>query len=203
MLALDARSGDGRARLRRRRWRAPTCWRLPPRRFDVGFALDADAAEVRPGLVEVCLDVRMDRAVVCPARLRQPRADECRHRRGRHAMADEVPTPLPVQALDHATGYLLAAEAVDGLRDRWNTWWVRSVGPRWPARPWLTELAGDDGPPLADAVGNDATPETTSWGPGHRRPPVTISGAPVRWDRGACHLGSADPEWPPARSRAS
>ncbi|MEZ3498693.1 CoA transferase [Pantoea sp. KPR_PJ] len=33
----------------------------------------------------------------------------------------ETPTPLPVQALDHATGYLAAAAALEGLRQRHTT----------------------------------------------------------------------------------
>ncbi|MCB0997690.1 MAG: CoA transferase [Acidimicrobiales bacterium] len=206
---LDARSGDGRARLRRLLAGADVLVHgYRPGALDALLALDADArAEVRPGLVEVCLDAYgwtgpwsarrgFDSLVQMSAGIAEA---------GMRWAGREVPTPLPVQALDHATGYLLAAEAVDGLRDRWNTGWG-SLRRASLARTavWLTELAGDDGPPLADAPWGDATPETTPWGPGHRLPaPVTISGAPVRWDRGACHLGSADPEWPPARSRAS
>jgi hypothetical protein len=33
-------------------------------------------------------------------------------------MAAEQPTPLPVQALDHATGYLMAAAVVRGITRR-------------------------------------------------------------------------------------
>ena len=57
-------------------------------------------------------------AMARPAWVRQPRADELWDRRSRHARAAcDRPTPLPVQALDHATGYLTAAAAVRGLHE--------------------------------------------------------------------------------------
>ena len=37
---------------------------------------------------------------------------------GMHQAKSAVPSPLPVQALDHATGYLMAAAAIRGLRER-------------------------------------------------------------------------------------
>ena len=40
---------------------------------------------------------------------------------GQHWKQGEVPTPLPVQALDHATGYLMAASALRLLTERLNT----------------------------------------------------------------------------------
>ena len=206
---LDARSRDGRVRLRRLLAGADVLVHgYRPGALDALLGLDVDArAELRPGLVEVCLDAYgwtgpwsarrgFDSLVQMSAGI----AEAGMRRSGR-----EVPTPLPVQALDHATGYLLAAEAVDGLRERWETG-CGSFRRASLARTavWLTGLAGDDGPPLAEAPWNDATPETTPWGPGRRLPaPVTISGAPVRWDRGACDLGSAEPQWPSARSRVS
>ena len=109
----------------------------------------------------------------------------------------DVPTPLPVQALDHATGYLMAAEVIDGLRARWET--GRGSASRVSlARTavWLTGLPADaDGPPPETPWG-DATFEATPWGPARRlRPPVTIAGTPMQWDRPASTLGSDDPRW--------
>jgi len=46
------------------------------------------------------------------------------------------PTPLPVQALDHATGYLMAAAAVRGLAERLKT------GRGFEARTSLARVAG-------------------------------------------------------------
>jgi hypothetical protein len=51
---------------------------------------------------------------------------------------------------------------------------------------------------LAAETPEDVAPdiETTEWGPAHRlRPPLEISGAPMRWDRPAGALGRSPPEW--------
>ena len=39
-------------------------------------------------------------------------------KRGCASLASDRPTPLPVQALDHATGYMMATAAVFGLANR-------------------------------------------------------------------------------------
>ena len=105
------------------------------------------------------------------------------------------PTPLPVQALDHATGYLLAAAVVRALRVGAST-----------ARCSLARTARllVDGPPgsfddaLAPLTAADFGPdvEATTWGPAHRlSAPLTIEGVPMRWDRPAVALGSSKPQW--------
>lgn len=49
-----------------------------------------------------------------PPGLRRPGTDEQRHRERRHGLETHGQTgaTLPVQALDHATGYLMAAAAI-------------------------------------------------------------------------------------------
>jgi crotonobetainyl-CoA:carnitine CoA-transferase CaiB-like acyl-CoA transferase len=112
----------------------------------------------------------------------------------------EKPVPLPVQALDHATGYLLAAAAARGLAMRSRTACGLS------ARLSLARTAKallDAGTaerqsafePPSSAEFNPVI-ESTSWGEAHRLlPPARVSGAPMKWTRGACALGSAAPRW--------
>jgi crotonobetainyl-CoA:carnitine CoA-transferase CaiB-like acyl-CoA transferase len=110
------------------------------------------------------------------------------------------PTPLPVQALDHATGYLMAAGAVLGLLRRLET------GCGCEARTSLARMgfllarhaAAGDREPLAPETSADLDPrpEMTPWGPARRlRAPVDVAGAPLYWQRGAAPIGSDPPKW--------
>ena len=110
------------------------------------------------------------------------------------------PVPLPVQALDHATGYLMAAAALRGLAGRWRD--GRPATARLSlARTalLLTDHAGSEaGPALQEPSDDDpaTTVERTPWGPALRlRSPVAIGNAPLRWDRPAAELGSSDAAW--------
>ncbi len=110
------------------------------------------------------------------------------------------PYPLPAQALDYATGYLLAATAVRGLIGR-----EQGAGAL-TARLSLarTAMLLLDQPPAASetapaAIHNadyaDAI-EATSWGPARRlRPPLAVGNAPMQWDFGARQLGSDTARW--------
>lgn len=169
------------------------------------LGLDSAARQaLRPGLVDVCLDAYgwtgpwagrrgFDSLVQMSAGI----AAE-----GMRRLGTDKPTPLPVQALDHVTGYLLAAAAAAGLARR------RATGRGMVARVSLARtahlLAGltvaPDQPGFAPRGPDDEDPviEATSWGPAHRlRPPLRIDGVPMRWDRGASALGSTDPVWLP------
>jgi len=110
------------------------------------------------------------------------------------------PVPLPVQALDHATGYLLAAAVVRGIAQR-----ARGGGAL-TARLSLARTAkllidaghGDAHPPLAEENSADLVPgtENTSWGAaGRLRVPLAVDGAPMRWVLPATDLGTAQPRW--------
>lgn len=110
------------------------------------------------------------------------------------------PTPLPVQALDHATGYLVAAAVVRGLIGR------LASGAALTARLSLARTAcllidaqgegtNADWAPSVDA---DYVPteEATDWGPARRVwAPAVVVGAPLAWNRGATALRSAQPVW--------
>jgi hypothetical protein len=110
------------------------------------------------------------------------------------------PVPLPVQALDHATGYLMAAAVLRGVLFRLTD--NRAM----QARLSLARTAGlladagpaDAEPPLAGADDADLSPviEHTDWGPARRLlPPAVLDGAPMAWARPASSLGSSPPEW--------
>ncbi|PWB30805.1 acyl-CoA transferase [Pseudomonas sp. SDI] len=121
-------------------------------------------------------------------------------REGMRWQQGETPLPLPVQALDHATGYLMAAAAIRGLSERL----VSGCGGE--ARLSLARTAKllvENGAltadlPLAPETLDDLGPqvEQTPWGPGRRlKAPLLVEGTPLLWERGACELGSAPPVW--------
>ena len=111
-----------------------------------------------------------------------------------------TPHPLPVQALDHATGYLMAAAALHALAER-----VRS-GTVMSARLSLAKTAdflsryrvGDCLPELKP-VGNgdfNSAVEETGWGPARRlKFPVTTSSVKPCWDYPAGLLRSSSAVW--------
>lgn len=109
------------------------------------------------------------------------------------------PTPLPVQAIDHATGYLMAAAAVRGLVCRMATG-AGSTARLSLARTahWLVfadqHTVDTLAPEQVEDVGKVLEP--TSWGPAKRvRAPLQVQGAAMHWDRPALALGSAQARW--------
>jgi crotonobetainyl-CoA:carnitine CoA-transferase CaiB-like acyl-CoA transferase len=109
----------------------------------------------------------------------------------------DAPVSLPVQALDHATGYCLAAAAVRAVIAR--TTGTGSLTARLSLARTAKLLVDQQGRP-SDAGFDAATDEDfaeaseqTDWGPAKRlHPPVSIAGAPMVWDRAAMKLGSSD-----------
>lgn len=111
----------------------------------------------------------------------------------------DKPTPLPVQALDHATGYLMAASAIRLLTERLNT------GRGGSARLSLARTAKlliESAPGTTEALRAEdeqdqvVSVEQTPWGPAHRlQVPVKISGTPIQWALPATELGSHHPRW--------
>jgi len=110
------------------------------------------------------------------------------------------PVPLPVQALDHATGYLMAAAAIRGLAER------LASGQGSSARlslartaKWLEDQGtmSEDLPLAAETVADlGLWREQTPWGPAQRlKPALQVVGAPLHWERGASELGSAEACW--------
>ncbi|MDF2116254.1 CoA transferase [Roseiarcaceae bacterium H3SJ34-1] len=112
----------------------------------------------------------------------------------------DVPTPLPVQALDHATGYLMAAATVRALTRRLisgkpttarlslarTAKLLTDIGLQSTSMAFAPEQADD----LAPAI------EHTAWGEAQRlSPPAIVTGAPMRWGVPARQLGWAQPAW--------
>ena len=162
----------------------------------------ATRARLHPGLIDVSLDAygwtgpwSRHRGFDSLVQMSSGIAHE-----GMRRFGTERPTPLPVQALDHAAGWIMAAAVLRGLTERQN-------GHGWAARTSLARvaalLAGTVGD--ADLEGTLTKPaatdfgdaqEQTVWGPMLRlRPPFTIAGTPLRWDGPAVPLGSAAPAW--------
>jgi crotonobetainyl-CoA:carnitine CoA-transferase CaiB-like acyl-CoA transferase len=115
------------------------------------------------------------------------------------AAGSKAPKPLPAQALDHASGYLLAFGIMAALRRR------AIIGGSWEVRVslartgfWLRGLGRIDGfccpePCFADLL------ETTSSGFGALtavRHAARMSETPPRWSRPSVPLGTDPPAWP-------
>ncbi len=117
----------------------------------------------------------------------------------------DKPVPLPVQALDMATGYLMAAAAIVGIGQR------LASGHGSSARFSLARTAKalvDHGQvttdlPLVAETGADLASqiEHTPWGPAQRlAPPLQIAGTPMQWAWPASELGSSPASFnPPSR----
>jgi len=167
-----------------------------------GLGLDAARRHsLRPGLVDVSLDAygwsgpwQGRRGFDSLVQMSCGIADASMAGLGR-----DRPTPLPVQALDHATGYIMSAAVLRGLTGRLATGRGSTV---------RTSLAGTAAllvgmpagrpVPLAPETPGDLadTTEATAWGTARRlRPPCAVEDAPMRWRRPATPLGSAAPAW--------
>lgn len=118
---------------------------------------------------------------------------------GMTQLGRDRPTPLPVQALDHATGYFVAAAVLRGLTLRLTTGagsTMRTSLARMAAQlvgmpvGAQTPLAPESRADIGDRV------EITDWGAAHRvKPPCHVDGAPMHWDRPATDLGTARAAW--------
>jgi hypothetical protein len=108
-----------------------------------------------------------------------------------------APTPLPVQALDHATGYLMAATVLTGLARRVRT----GEGTRAVLSLARTavELEGARGFERAAVEARPSLPDApleTFWGPARvLAPPLSVEGVPIAWDVPPAPLGSAAAAW--------
>lgn len=157
--------------------------------------------QLNPGLIDVCLNaygwsgpwqdrrgfdslVQMSSGIA-EAGMRWKQADK--------------PTPLPVQALDHATGYLMAASAIRLLAQRLND------GTGGSARLSLARTARlliQHGPGTIEALRAEDEQdqglmvEQTPWGPAHRlQVPLKIIETPLQWALPATELGSHPAQW--------
>ncbi|SUD46030.1 putative CoA transferase family protein [Pseudomonas fluorescens] len=112
----------------------------------------------------------------------------------------DKPVPLPVQALDHATGYLMAASAIRALAERLSSGHGGSARLSLARTAKLLIEAGQDvkQPALREEEPGDQglLVEQTAWGAAHRLlAPVTLAGTPLQWDLPAGELGAHRARW--------
>ncbi|QXI37561.1 CoA transferase [Pseudomonas xantholysinigenes] len=123
-------------------------------------------------------------------------------REGMRWQQAERPVPLPVQALDHATGYLMAAEAIRALAARLRN------GEGCDSRLSLARTAKllvehgtveEDLPLAAESLDDLAQPiEHTPWGEAQRlKAPLRVGETLMGWGSGAAQLGSVPARWLP------
>lgn len=200
---LDLRDADGRSTFLELLRRADVL--VHGYRSDALDNLGLDAQlrrQIRPGLVDVSLDAygwsgpwRNRRGFDSLVQMTVGIADA-----GMRTLGRDRPTPLPVQALDHATGYLIAAAAVRGLRERLET------GRGFEGRTSLARVAELLlTAPVAAIAGSLGAANEADWSDGveasdfgmarRLRSPITIASTPLQWDRPARKLGSAPPTW--------
>ncbi len=119
---------------------------------------------------------------------------------GMRALGKDRPTPLPVQALDHATGYLMAAAVIRGLMHRLGN------GRGFEARASLARTAQllVEVPAGRTEASFEASRDTdfslelerTAFGQAQRlKPPVIVGDAAMHWDQPAASLGSSPARW--------
>ena len=112
----------------------------------------------------------------------------------------EKPVPLPVQALDHATGYLMAASAVRALIRRATHGEIATTRHSLARTAhMLSKTATPDCiGMIAAETDTDIGPklEDTDWGPARRIAfPVNITGTPHHWDHPAGKLHRHSAHW--------
>ena len=169
-----------------------------------GFSPE-ETARIRPGIVHVSLSAYgpagpwsakrgFDSLVQTATGINHAEAE---------AAGQTAPKPLPVQALDHASGYLLAFGALAALRRRateGGSWHVQVSLVR--TGHWLRGLGRIEGglacPPPTEADVAQYLEETGS-GFGNLRAvrhAAILSATPARWDRPSVPTGTHLPRWP-------
>jgi crotonobetainyl-CoA:carnitine CoA-transferase CaiB-like acyl-CoA transferase len=171
---------------------------------DRGLSPEALAA-LRPGIVYVTLSAYghagpwrerrgFDSLVQCVSGI----AHE-----GAEAAGRERPRPLPCQALDHATGYLLAFGAMVALARRareGGSWLVR--GSLAQTGRWIDGLGRIEGAEAPEVGVEDVADllesTATAWGRMSAvAPAARLAATPACWARPAVPLGTHAPAWPP------
>lgn len=112
----------------------------------------------------------------------------------------EKPTPLPVQALDHATGYLMAASVISLIRAALKGEGIGNARLSLARTAELVKTQRQTGvsqlntlPSLEDF---HQQIEFTPWGQSNRlRSALSIEGVVIEWGQAANNLGSSDASW--------
>lgn len=157
---------------------------------------------IAPNIIEVCLDAygwtgpwAKRRGFDSLVQMSCGIANE-----GMYLAKSDAPTPLPVQALDHATGYLMAAAAIRALsfaikqqrilKVRLSLARTAELLMSYPQEMVLSES------PKPQIHHYSPDLEVTPWGRAMRlKPALNIAGIPMFWDTAACELGSARAQW--------
>jgi len=200
---LDLKAEDGKARLRELLAGADIVVHGYRPGALAGLGFDRETRqEIRPGLIDISLDAYgwtgpwygrrgFDSLVQMSAGIAET---------GMRKSGADRPVPLPVQALDHATGYIMAAAAIRALTRRLATGGgtlARASLARTAAL--LTGLpAASPAEGFAPAGEGDFAEgiEETSWGPALRlKPPCAVAEARMGWDLPARDHGSAEAAW--------
>ena len=113
----------------------------------------------------------------------------------------DKPTPLPVQALDHATGYLMAAAVLSALAEAASGNSIMHAHLSLARTAELLAVLGKDDveaePIIPMPTDYSPVTEASGWGPGHRlRPALSLGDAVLQWDLPASKLGTSEPVWP-------
>ncbi len=157
--------------------------------------------QLNPGLIDVCLNAygwsgpwQNRRGFDSLAQMSSGIAEA-----GMRWKQADKPTPLPVQALDHATGYLMAASAIRLLAGHLSSGMGGSarLSLARTAKLLFEQGAGPDEPLRAeDPHDQGIQVEQTPWGPAHRlHAPLKITGTPLQWTLPATELGSHRAQW--------
>ncbi|RCK42474.1 CAIB/BAIF family CoA transferase [Thalassospira profundimaris] len=167
---------------------------------------DAARRALNPGLIDVALNAygwsgpwRFRRGFDSLVQMSSGIADH-----GMKRYQSDKPTPLPVQALDHAAGYILATCAIRGLIKRhknghgtcYRTSLARVAALLCQHPPASPDVVSS--PPFAGLADNDYMQATEPSGSGNvqrLRPPLDIEGIPMRWSLPAGLLGASPPAW--------
>jgi crotonobetainyl-CoA:carnitine CoA-transferase CaiB-like acyl-CoA transferase len=169
----------------------------------LGFGA-AQVARMRPGIVYVSLCAYGSRGPWAPRRGFDSLVQTASGFNAAEAEAAGVegPKPLPAQALDHCTGYLMAFAAMTALLRRsreGGSWHVRASLAQTGA--WLRSLGRIDGLAVADPTRADMSQflEVSDSGFGRLsavRHAATMSETRPYWARPSVPLGTHSPEWP-------
>ncbi|MFS2072359.1 CoA transferase [Pseudomonas sp. CT11-2] len=160
----------------------------------LGYGI-AQRQALAPGLIDVCLNAygwsgpwQNRRGFDSLVQMSSGIADA-----GMHWKKSDKPTPLPVQALDHATGYLMAASAIKLLEHGGSA----RLSLARTAKLLIEHGAGTNEPLRAeDDHDQGMLIEQTPWGPAHRlQVPLKITGTPLQWALPAGELGAHRAQW--------
>ena len=112
----------------------------------------------------------------------------------------EQPVSLPVQALDHATGYLIAAAAIHALncRDTNGAIYSARLSLARTAHLLMSQVSDPERASFANETDSDIDGliESTEWGEARRiRFPLSMSGMPAKWNYPAGSLHASEAKW--------